>query len=97
MIAGRCPMLSSGIPSNHTTKVNISSKNTTSDNIAAQQSNDTIGEMIPIQEISRNTENIQSLKNGISKDFKLFTTINKRIIVELSSRQACNKRTSKRI
>ena len=33
-------------------------------------------------------ENNIVLKNSISKDFKLFTIINKRIIIELSSRKA---------
>jgi len=56
---------------------------------------------VPIQGISMNTgkryryrgsvrirKNNTVLENTISKDFKLFTTINKRIIAELSSRQA---------
>ena len=44
------------------------------------------GKMLLIQEIGTNTGNNTVLKNSISKDFKHFATINKRIIVELSSR-----------
>ena len=55
---------------------------------------------VPIQGIDMNTENSTDvgdqyeyrktiqLKNNISKSFKLFTTIKKKIIVKLSSGQA---------
>jgi len=35
--------------------------------------------MVPMQKIGMNTEKHSVLENNLSKDFKLFTTINKRV------------------
>jgi len=63
-----------------TISVNISSENMSSNSTTDINCHITqYRKMILIHEIGTNTKNKQFLENSISKDFKLFTTINKRI------------------